>query len=505
MFRPLDIAAIALFLLVMAGIGFYFGKRNTGTEAYFFGNRAFPGWVLGLSMLGTSISSVTFLALPAAAYALDYRQSVTNLMMPIAAVFAMIFLIPLFRRGHASTAFEYLEKRFGAVMRSYGAASFVILQLIRLATVLYLVSLPLAAMTDIPLEWVIIVSGFFIGLYTVIGGIEAVIWTDVIQTIILLLGGLLCLILILFALPNGLSDVIRIGTEFNKFSFGPATWGFGDRTLTVVLLLGLIHFGTEYAGNQNVIQRYLAAKSTREARKATLLCAVMSVPTWMMFFFLGTSLFVFYTLFSAALPAGLPADQVLPHFILTQLPSGVSGIVIAACLAAAMSSLDSSVNAISTVVTVDFIKRYGRPRSDAQLLNIAKRIAIAAGIVMIAGAIVVGHIEKESVNDLTLILGSMFGGGMFAVYMTGFLMRRVSSRAMITALSAGLLVNIWLGLNTLGWLPSMLRADIHAYWTTIAVNFLVIALSFCLGFLFPEKRSLAGLTIQTRHEPESGL
>ena len=318
MFRLWDLVAIILFLAGMAGMGLWFARRNTSTEAYFLGNRSFPGWAVGISMLGTSISSVTFLAIPAAAYVLDYRQAVTNLALPFVAVIALIFFIPLFRQGALTSAYEYLEKRFGVLVRSYAALSFLVLQVVRLAMILYLVSIPIEGMLGIPILWIIIVGGAVVSVYTVFGGIEAVIWTDVVQTFILLGGGLLCLGLMVWELPGGFGQVIEIGTEFNKFSLGPLEGGFGERTFFVVLLLGLVNFTNEYAGNQNVVQRYIASKSLREARKATLICMFMSVPTWMSFFFLGSCMFAFYHVFPEPAVAAMAADEVLPHFILTR-------------------------------------------------------------------------------------------------------------------------------------------------------------------------------------------
>ena len=191
MFRLWDLFAVIFYLAGMAGMGIYFARKNTSTEAYFLGNRSFPGWAIGISMLGTSISSVTFLAIPAAAYVLDYRQAVTNLALPFVAVIALVFFIPLFRQGVTTSAFEYLEKRYGIVIRSYAALSFLVLQVVRLAMILYLVAIPVEGMLGIPILWIIIAGGVVVSLYTVFGGIEAVVWTDVVHTFILLVGGLL--------------------------------------------------------------------------------------------------------------------------------------------------------------------------------------------------------------------------------------------------------------------------------------------------------------------------
>ena len=497
MLRIGDIAAIVFFMLVLAGIGIYFARRNNSTEEYFLGNRSFPGWAIGLSMLGTSISSVTFLALPAAAYVLDYRQFVSNLALPLAAVLALIFFIPFFRRSKATSAFEYLEQRYGVFVRTFAALSFILLQFIRVATVLYLVSIPIAGIFDVGLVWVIVIGGVFIGFYTVIGGIEAVIWTDVIQTIILLLGGMLCLAIIIFKLPGGLRQVVEVGGEFNKFSFGPVNWNLGERTLTVMIILGLVSSVTGYASDQNIVQRYIAAKSTREARKATLICALMSLPTWLSFYFLGTCMFVFYKVFGSAEVIKMHADEVLPHFILTQTPQFVGGLIVAACLAAAMSSLDSSINSITTIWTIDFVRRFGRTRSDAEQLYLAKIVAIGVGAGMILGALIISTIPKESIVDFNLIVVSIFGGGMLTIYMFGFFSKRVGNRAIMTGLIPAVMFNIYLGLNSMHVLPEAMRCGIHSYWTSILVNLVLMTVAYAASFLWPNRRPLDGLTIWT--------
>jgi len=503
MFRTSDLIALILFLAGMAGMGLYFARKNNSTEEYFLGNRSFPGWAVGLSMLGTSISSVTFLALPAAAYVLDYRQAVSNLAMPVAAVLAIVIFIPFFRQGRMTSAFEYLEERYGVLVRSYAALSFVMLQGLRLAIVLYLVSIPLATLFGCHIAWVILIGGFVVALYTVLGGIEAVIWTDVVQTIILLLGAVLCFFLILGDLPGGVGQVFEIGREFNKFSPGPISFRLDDRTFLVVLLLGLVNFTTEYSSNQNVVQRYIAAKSTREARKATLICVIMSVPTWMSFFFLGTCLFAYYHVNPDPAVAAMEPDQVLPTFLLSKAPPFIGGVIISACLAAAMSSLDSSINAISTVCTVDFVKRFGRKREDASCLKIAKSIACVAAAVMIGGALLIHFVPKESMNDFGIITSSMFGGGMLGIFLLGFFTRRVGNRAVVLGTATAIVFNFYLMLNTFGVLPAALSLKVHSYWTTILVNFALIGVSYLLSFAFPNTRNLDRLTVWTRRNTES--
>ena len=214
----INLSVVALFLLGMAGMGVYFLKRNNSSEEYFLGGRKIPGWALGLSMVGTSISSITFLALPAAAFVLDYRQLTPNLFMPVAALIACWIFIPFFRRGLKTTAYEYLESRYGTGIRIYAALYSLLGQLLRLAIILYLVVLPLSEMLAISESTAILAFGVITCFYTVFGGIEAVVWTDVVQTVILLGGGLLCVASVAFQLPGGLPQILEIGMEYDKFS-----------------------------------------------------------------------------------------------------------------------------------------------------------------------------------------------------------------------------------------------------------------------------------------------
>ncbi|MEO0333473.1 MAG: sodium:solute symporter, partial [Bacteroidota bacterium] len=286
----IDIITLSLYLLGMVALGFYFARRNNSTEEYFVGNRAFKGWVIGLSMLSTSISSITFLAFPAAAFTLDWRQFISNLMLPLAAVLAILFFIPFFRRGQLTSAFEYLGERFGPVARLYGTLSFLMLQILRIGQILFLVAIPVNLFTGIPIVTVISFLGLFIGFYTVIGGIEAVIWTDVVQAIVLWLGGILCLVLMISQLPDGLSQVFSIAEANQKFGVGSTDWNLNERTFWTVALLGIFHFLAMYSSDQNIIQRYVASRSTREAKKATIIYSIVALPTWALFFFIGTTL-----------------------------------------------------------------------------------------------------------------------------------------------------------------------------------------------------------------------
>jgi len=454
-------------------------------------------------MFATSISSVTFLAFPGAAFILDWRQVVQNLTLPLIAVLAILVFIPFFRRGRATSAYEYLEERFGPLLRLYGAINFILLQFVRLGTVLYLVSIPVQILTGTSIIWVIVIVGLVVAFYTILGGLEAVIWIDVIQAIVLIVGAILPLFFIVFQLPGGLAQIVQVGMEHHKFGVGPMSWDLAERTFPVMVLLGLLSWTTEYTTNQNVVQRYLAASSLREARKATVICAVMSLPIWVFFFFVGTSLFVYYGVFPDSgmdrILAEGRTDWIFPYFILTRVPQGIAGLVIAGLLAATMS-LDSSINSVATVTTVDIVKRHICPgRDDAFYLRMGKITSVGAAVAMIAGAIVIAHLPKESMVDLNLkIIQVVFGGGLMGLFLLGFLTTRVNYVSASVALVLTLLLDIYLALCSFNQLPECISIRVHTYWIGVIANGFVIFVGYAMSFVVRGSRKPLGrLTIWT--------
>ena len=218
-FHWLDITTLITYLLLLVSMGIYFSRRNTSTENYFVGNRSYSGWVIGLSMVGTSISSLTFLAYPADSFKTAWLRFLPNVMLPVVIITAAYFFLPFFRRNNIISAYEYLEDRFGPSVRIYGAVTFFIGQLVRISLILYLLSLMVNEITNLGVIQSILLAGFIVGLYTIIGGIEAVIWTDVIQTFTLLSGGVICLGVIIHQLPGGFSQIIDVAIANNKLTF----------------------------------------------------------------------------------------------------------------------------------------------------------------------------------------------------------------------------------------------------------------------------------------------
>lgn len=510
--HTLDIIALAAYLLIITAIGAYFSRRNTNTEEYFVGGRSFSGWVIGLSLVGTSISSITFLAYPGDAYKTSWLRFAPNLMLPIGVGIAAYFFLPFFRRGNITSAYEYLEDRFGPSVRVYGAVAFIIAQITRISLILFLLSLLIQELTGLSSTWAIILGGAVVATYTIIGGIDAVIWTDVLQTVVLFFGGILCLWVIICALPGGISQIFSVAHDFNKISLSVLNNGslenvgwsiqFDKKTISMMLFIGLIAWLTEYSSNQNTIQRYCASKSTKEARKAMFIAAACSLPIWAFYMFLGTALFVFFQQFPA-LPAGemldgtRAAEGILPYFISNHLPPGVAGLVIASALAAAMSSLDSSINAISTVSVVDIYRRHLSPnKNDKHYLKAAWLIATIASVLMITGAIYLAHATSETLQDTATILTSILGGGLLGLYLIGFFTKQGDARAVWVGLISTMIFTGWTILSKNSVLPDSLRIPFDLYYTGLVGNIIMLVVTyFVAAKLFKTKKCLAGLTI----------
>ncbi|MCA9503849.1 MAG: sodium:solute symporter [Myxococcales bacterium] len=507
--HPLDWLAIAVYLAGMAAMGAYFARHNRDTEEYFVGGRRIPGWAIGLSMVGTAISSITFIALPADAYKTYWLRFLPYLFMPAAAAVAAWLVIPFFRRDRAMTAYEYLEHRFGPSVRAYGAITYIAAQLLRVSFILYLVALMLHELTGLDETLCILVAGCFVALYTIAGGIDAVIWTDVIQTLVLIGGSLICLATIVSLLPGGLGQVFEIAAAHDKFALGDleggrlvrASWAidFSQKTIPLMLLMSFNFFLTDYATGQHAVQRYCAAPSLAEARRAMWTNVLVGVPTWLFYMFLGTALFAFFEVFPAPearamLEGAAKPEGIVPFFVLGHLPPGVAGLVIAAALAAGMSSLDSSINAISTVFLVDLYKRHWvKDADDRHYLHVAWLAGGVASLAMLGGAVWMLTAEGPSLQDISIRLTAVLGGGLLGIYLMGFLTRRGDARAVWCGIAATLVYTLW----TTGFLPVAVPAPFDLYYAAIFGNLAMFVVGYLGALVLPRREPLRqGLSLR---------
>lgn len=519
-FGFVDTAVILVYFAVLLCMGWHFARRAKSTEQYFVAGRSYPGWLIGMSLFGAAISSITFIAYPADAYKTGYLRYVICIMLPIGVFIASRLFLPFFRRGKITSVFEYLEKRFGPGARVYGASVFVVAQCIRLAMIQYLTALLIQRVTGWDATWCILVGSGVTMYYTVAGGMEAVIWTDFVQSVLLTAGGLLILAVIVIKLPGGLGQIFAVASEHGKFglselhadgSLKPVPWGFAlsQKTVAMLLLLGLFQWLAEYCTNQEVVQKYVASRSANDARRAMWICCWCCVPTWAYFMFVGTGLFAFYHVFpdnqaADMLTGARKAEEILPFFITTQIKVGLSGLVVAAVLAAAMSSMSSAMNSISAVVVTDLYKRHCvRDRDDRHYMRTAKGVTLLSALIMVGGAFWLLFSEQKTLQDFAVELQSIISGGLLGLYMLGFFTTRGDGRAVAFGIVFAVAFSTLMSLSALGWLPESLIGIIEryldGYYTGFIGNIVMFAVGFFAAGILPKRaRDLTNLTVWTQ-------
>ncbi|MBC8868077.1 MAG: sodium:solute symporter, partial [Planctomycetes bacterium] len=301
----IDIAVLLVYLAGIVGFGCWFVRKSRSTNEFMAAGRSLPGWAVGLSIFGTYVSSISFLANPGKSFGGNWNPFVFGLSLPIAAFIAVRFFVPFYRRSGEVSAYNHLEHRFGPWARTYAVICYLLSQLARMGTIMYLVALALEPLTGWPVLAIIAVTGVLVTVYTLMGGIEAVIWTDVMQSLVLTTGAVLCVVLLLFGMPEGPSQVFEIAAQDSKFSLGSFGVSLAQPTFWVVLTYGLVMNLQNFGIDQSFVQRYITAKSDQAAVRSVWLGALLYLPISALLFFLGTALFAFYTPQPELLPAPL--------------------------------------------------------------------------------------------------------------------------------------------------------------------------------------------------------
>lgn len=518
--RVLDFVVIGLYFAAMVTVGWRFSRRVKSTEGYFVGNRSYPGWVAGLSLFGAQISSITFVAYPADSFKTAWLRYLICLTLPVGVFLATRYFLPFFRRGNVTSLFEYLEARFGPKTRVYGASVFLLSQCLRISIIQYLVALLMHSLTGWSVPVCLLLGGVVTAYYTIVGGLEAVIWTDVVQAFVLSAGGVLILATILWKLPGGLSQLLTTAHADGKLLFGeagadgqihPIPWGFSLTRKTVVMLLvvGVLQWLTDYVTNQEVIQRYCAAKSAKDAHRAMWICCWSCLPTWGYFMLVGTGLYVFYKVLpdpaAAEMYSGArKAEGIVPYFVTTQLGPGFSGLVVAAVFAAAMSSMSSAMNSIASVAITDLYRRhFAAGRTEAHYVRAAKMITLASSCVMISGAWWLFRAETLTLQHLWTEFQSILAGGLLGLFLLGFLTTRVDGRAVGAGIGCAIVFStgmsmVALHLGPAEWIGAV-ESRLDTYYTGIIGNLLAFGVGYAASLLLrPVPRKLQNLTLWTK-------
>jgi SSS family solute:Na+ symporter len=479
--------AIIFFSLIIGNVifGASFFFRNKTSDQFTTGGGKIPAWAVGMSIFATFVSSISFLALPGKAYASDWNAFVFSLTIPFAAYAAVKFFVPLYRSIGSVSAYYYLEQRFGAWARIYASACYILTQLMRTGAILLLLALPVNALFGWEIKSVIIITGIAVILYSMLGGIKAVIWTDTIQGIILILGALACAVFLTVKLPGGAGRLFEIAAENNKFSLGSFGTSLRDSTFWVVLVYGLFINLQNYGIDQNYIQRYMSAGSEREARSSALFGSLLYVPVSLLFFYIGTALFSFYTAQPGLLPAELSAagagDRVFPHFIVTGLPAGLTGLLIAAIFSAGMSTVSTSLNSTATIFLTDYYKRYiNKQAGEKSSMNALRVSSLITGLLGIMIAILL--VGVESVLDAWWALASIFSGGMLGLFLLGFIVKKSGKTEAIIGVILGVILIVWMSLSPIVFTDGTMGAFRSPFHSNLTIVFGTTTI-FLAGFL----------------------
>ncbi len=508
-FTFFDWIVLAVYCTGTIGIGMLFYRRTRTTEGFTAGNRSLPGWICGLSIFATYLSSISYLALPGKSFADNWNPFVYSLSIPLVTWIAVKYFLPYYRSGGEVSAYAMLEKRFGAWARIYASFFYLLTQIARIAVVMYLMALPLQVLFGWDIYTILIITGVSVTFYSFVGGIVGVIWVDAIQALVLIVGAVLCLVLMLFQLPGGIPVVLEVASEQGKFSLGSFGPTLALPTFWVVLLYGIVINLQNFGIDQSYVQRYIAAGSDRAARRSLWLGGLLYVPMSAIFFFIGTTLFVYYNsdhnlaqqqevrmivarqqLLQEGISADDPefserqeqvagelgdqaiGDRVFPHFIATHLPPGLTGLLIAAVFAAAMSTVSTSLNSSATLLMTDYYRRFIHPGATERQSMIALYTGTITWGALGTGLALLLVRLTESALDIYWTLAGIFGGGMTGLFLLGFISRRARRPAAMTAVAAGIVLILWMSLPELQRFFGSSSPE-EAWWISPFHSFLV--------------------------------
>lgn len=511
MFSGLDYVVLLAYFAGILSLGAIFYRRNRSVEQFTAAGGSLPGWLCGLSIFATYLSSISYLALPGKSFADNWNPLLYSLGIPPAAFIAVKYFVPLYRRSGEVSAYGWLETRFGLWARIYASAFYLIYQIARIGVVMYLMALPMAVIFGWDMRTLIIVTGIVVTLYSMVGGITAVIYADAIQAVVLIFGAAVALFVLLTDMPGGiaggLSTLSEHAAQQGKFSLGE--WSptiLDEPTVWIVLAFGFFDNLRNFGVDQSYVQRYIAASDDRSAAWSVWFGALLYVPISVVFLFIGTALFSYYQSYpermdevrrvvatqrlmqtgrdpSALSDAEIDAaaakitntdagDRVFPYFIASRLPTGIRGLLIAAIFAAAMSTVSTSLNSSATLLMSDFYVRIVAPQSQPRSrLWVLRAATIAWGL----GGTIMGLVLirlTDSALDIWWTFVGVLGAAIVGLFLLGWLVPAARGRSVIVPMVAGTIIILWMTFSpspnwpdAWGWLQSPFHR-----WLTLVIG-----------------------------------
>lgn len=462
-FGVINWIVLLVYFVAMMILGTQVGKSNSNTESYFLGSRKIPWWAIGLSVMATQCSAVSFIGMPGWGYTSGLQRLTFTFQFPLVMVILMTTFVPFFYNTKVVSIYEYLEKRFGSKSRTLMALIFLLSRGLQTAVVMYGPALALSMITGADPKIAILIMGVFAIAYTVFGGIAAVIWTDVVQMFIIWIGVILAIAIPIATAHGGIGEIMsnaasnnllqgldfKLGLD-NPYSFWGGLLGSG--------FLYLTYLGTD----QSQVQRVLTAKSIRETKLSLSLAGFIVPIQTLAFLFSGICLFTTY--------GGKTfdnSDYVMLTFITKHLPVGIAGLVTAGVFAAGMSSVDSALNSLATVSINDFYKKWKPDATDDQCLKVSRIMTLFWGVFATLFALVLGGLG--SVLDLINVIGPMFYPCMLSAFTLAVFCKKGNEKGCIAAIITGLVVDLYM----------FLRTDIGSLWW----NFFGFLIAFAVGYI----------------------
>jgi SSS family transporter len=443
------------------------------------------------------LSSITYMAIPSKAFAQDWVWMIGNFMILGVAPVAVYIALPFYRQIDATSAYEFLERRFNFVLRLFGSASFTIFHIFRMGIVMSLAALALTTITPLTAVQCVLVMGVLSMIYCTMGGVGAVVWTDTIQTFVLLGGALLCFGLMIAGTEGGLGDFCATAARDGKLQMVNLAWDPTSASLALwVVVFGAFgqNFST-YTADQAVVQRYMTTPDQKRAARAIWTNALLCIPATLLFFSVGTGLYVFYHSRPERLDPTFMTDQIFPLFIASEVPIGIAGLIVAGIFAAAQSTISTSMNSTATTVVTDYLRPFRAAKSERGYLRWAWTLTFLFGLLgTLLGLLFVNPDIKSMFEQFVKVIGLFMGvlGGLFAL---GILTRRTSSWGALagTLVGVAVMVFVWKQTKINGYLYSLIGVT-----TCLVVGYVA-------SLVLPApKNDLTGLTIHTlRQKPSS--
>jgi SSS family solute:Na+ symporter len=473
--QTVDLLIILVYALILLGMGFFFLKRSKSSEQFMIAGRSIPAWAAGIAVMSTYTSSISYIAVPGKAFDDNWHPLIFALSAIPVAWFVTQYVIPHYRKHNIISVYSYLEENIGSWGRFYAAFSFLLFMVGRVAVILYLSSLLLTSFVPVDIAMVIIIVGVITILYTLMGGIEAVIWTDVMQSIIMIIGIVFAVYLLSAEVFGQPENLIQHAFDRHKFSLGNSDFSFSNRTIWVMIIYGLTENVRNLIADQNYTQKYSTVATEREAKKTVWIAMLIYLPLTAIFLYIGTALFAFYEGTLHVLDSSIvKGDEVFPYFIATELPTGIKGLMIAAIMAASMSTIDSALNSSATVVFIDFYKKYWKSEdSKNRNLLFLRGTTIFWGILGISFAL--WMIRAQSALDVWWQISGIFGGGILGLFILALYKVKISKVQGMASVSFSILIIIW---------GSFLRDAPQPYsWLTCTIDPIIIGATATLGLV----------------------